>query len=32
MRDAEAVAAHAQAARRPSQATVAGLDHPDPPS
>jgi membrane dipeptidase len=32
MRDAEAVAGHAQAARRPSRATIATLDHPDRPS
>jgi membrane dipeptidase len=32
MREAEAAAAHAQAARRPSRATIATLDHPDRPS
>jgi membrane dipeptidase len=32
MREAEAVAAHAQAVRRPSRATIASLDHPDRPS
>jgi membrane dipeptidase len=32
MRDAEAVATQAQAARPPSRATIATLDHPDRPS
>jgi membrane dipeptidase len=32
MRDAEAVATQAQAARLPSRATIATLDHPDRPS